>query len=122
MFKKIFIPLFALALLAFGGVYLLGDSSGEFRAIADQLNPLVKESSVYVKTQKLDSVNGYGTASYTQTAAYEDGKTRKITFNGISELKVDRYLKLTTKGAHVETYEEISKDEVPEKALEKIDK
>ncbi|OFI48874.1 hypothetical protein BG261_05670 [Floricoccus tropicus] len=122
MFKKIFIPLFALALLAFGGIYLLGDSSGEFRAIADQLNPLVKESSVYVKTQKPDSVNGYGTASYTQTAAYEDGKTRKITFNGINELKVDRYLKLTTKGAHVETYEEISKDEVPEKALEKIDK
>ena len=122
MFKKIFIPLFAFALLAVGGVYLLGDSSGEFRAIADQLNPLVKESSVYVKTQKPDSVNGYGTASYTQTAAYDGGKTRKITFNGISELKVDRYLKLTTKGAHVETYKEISKDEVPEKALEKIDK
>ena len=39
----------------------------------------------------------------------------------ISELKVGHYLKLTNKGAHVETYEEISKEEVPQKALEKLE-
>ena len=48
-------------------------------------------------------------------------KTRTIQFNGISELKINRYLKLTNKGAHVETYEEVRRDQVPEKALKEID-
>lgn len=82
---------------------------------------MVKEGYVYVKTKKADSVNGYGTASYKQVAVDENGKTRPIAFNGISELKVGHYLKLTNKGAHVETYEEISKEEVPQKALEKLE-
>jgi uncharacterized protein YxeA len=30
-------------------------------------------------------------------------------------------LKLTNKGAHVETYEEVRRDQVPEKALKEID-
>jgi uncharacterized protein (TIGR01655 family) len=51
----------------------------------------------------------------------EDGKTRPIAFNGISELKVGHYLKLTNKGAHVETYEEVAKDDVPKNVLEKLE-
>lgn len=83
----------------------------------DQLNPLVKESELYVKTTKPQSVNEYGTASYQQLAANKEGETRTIQFNGLSELKTDRYLKLTNKGAHVETYEEVRRDQVPEKAF-----
>lgn len=48
-------------------------------------------------------------------------KTRTIQFNGITELKTDRYLKLSNKGAHIETYEEVRRDQVPEKALKEID-
>ena len=61
-------------------------NSGELAGVLDQLNPLVKEGNVYVKT-KADSVNGYGIASYTQVAADEEGKTREITFTADHELK-----------------------------------
>ncbi|KAF1302767.1 YxeA family protein [Enterococcus saccharolyticus] len=114
-------------LLILGGMLLAStvytkNSTSELAGVMDQLNPLVKEGHVYVKTKEPDSVNGYGTAYYEQMAADENGKTRNIAFNGISELKEGRYLKLTNKGAHVETYEEIAKEEVPADALAQIDK
>ncbi|WP_207940832.1 hypothetical protein DOK78_001627 [Enterococcus sp. DIV2402] len=112
-------------LLMVGGLFALTfytkNSANEFAGILDQLNPLVKEGHVYVKTKAADSVNGYGTAYYEQIAVYEDGKTRPIAFNGISELKVGHYLKLTNKGAHVETYEEVAKEDVPKNVLEKLE-
>ncbi|KAF1303594.1 YxeA family protein [Enterococcus sp. JM9B] len=109
-----------LLLLCGGSLFYTKNSSGELAAFLDQLNPLVPESEVYVKTQDPESVNGYGTAAYKQTAAASDGTTRTLEFNGLQVLKKDRYLKLINKGAHVETYEEIPEKEVPQKALEKI--
>jgi uncharacterized protein (TIGR01655 family) len=105
----------------FASTFYTKNSANEFAGILDQLNPLVKEGHVYVKTKAADSVNGYGTAYYEQIAVDEDGKTRPIAFNGISELKVGHYLKLTHKGAHVETYEEVAKDDVPKNVLEKLE-
>lgn len=113
-------------LLVLGGM-LLGstiytkNSTSELAGVMDQLNPLVKEGHIYVKTKEPNSVNDYGTAYYEQIASDENGKTRNIAFNGISELKTGRYLKLTNKGAHVETYEEVAKEEVPVNALAQID-
>lgn len=107
-------------LVCVGGLFFTKGSSNEAAAIFDQLNPLVQKGEVYVKTKAPDAVNEYGTASYQQLAADQNGKTRQIAFNGLSTLKEDRYLKLTNKGAHVETYEEVSKDEVPAAALEQI--
>lgn len=104
----------------FGTTLYTRNSSSELAGILDQFNPLVKETSVYVKTKEADSVNGYGTAHYKQIAVYEDGETRQIAFNGISGLKKDRYLRLTNKGAHVETYEEVSESDVPQKALQQL--
>lgn len=122
---KLMAKIGGILLLVVGGLFATtlytNQSSGQLAGILDQLNPMVKEGYVYVKTKKADSVNGYGTASYEQVAVDENGKTRPIAFNGISELKVGHYLKLTNKGAHVETYEEISKEEVPQKALEKLE-
>lgn len=66
---------------------LLKNSSSEIAGVMDQLNPLVKESELYVKTTKPQSVNEYGTASYQQLAANKEGETRTIQFNGLSELK-----------------------------------
>lgn len=58
----------------FGAKFYAEKNSGELAGVLDQLNPLVKEGNVYVKTKKADSVNGYGIASYTQVAADEEGK------------------------------------------------
>ncbi|EPH95436.1 MULTISPECIES: YxeA family protein [unclassified Enterococcus] len=112
-----------LAIVVVGGIALFGlkmyteSQSGELAATIDQVNPLVPKGERYVKTKKPDEVNDYGTATYIQQAADENGNAREIRFNGISVLKEERYLKLYTKGGHVETYEEVDKSEVPEKAL-----
>lgn len=121
MIKKILGVIAFIAILLFGSMLYSKNSSSEIAGVMDQLNPLVKESELYVKTTKPQSVNEYGTASYQQLAANKEGETRTIQFNGLSELKTDRYLKLTNKGAHVETYEEVRRDQVPEKALNAID-
>lgn len=107
-------------LVCVGGVFFTKGSSNEAAAIFDQLNPLVQKGEVYVKTKAPDAVNEYGTASYQQLAADSNGKTRQISFNGLSTLKENRYLKLTNKGAHVETYQEVNQAEVPAAALEQI--
>jgi uncharacterized protein (TIGR01655 family) len=111
-----------LILLCGGIMFYTNRASGEVAGILDQLNPLVPKSEIYVKTQEPESVNSYGTAHYKQVAATADGQTRVVEFEGIQVLKTDRYLKLTNKGAHVETYEEIAKEEVPAAALKEIDK
>ncbi|GMS53898.1 YxeA family protein [Enterococcus raffinosus] len=121
MIKEILGVIAFIAILLFGSMLYSKNSSSEIAGVMDQLNPLVKESELYVKTTKPQSVNEYGTASYQQLAANKEGETRTIQFNGLSELKTDRYLKLTNKGAHVETYEEVRRDQVPEKALNEID-
>jgi uncharacterized protein (TIGR01655 family) len=112
-----------LTIAVVGGIGLFGlrmyteGQSGELAGTIDQLNPLVPKGEQYVKTKNPDEVNGYGTATYIQQAADEKGNTREIRFTGISVLKEERYLKLYNKGAHVETYEEVDRSEVPEKAL-----
>lgn len=121
IFKLIISLVFMAALLLGGALFYTSQSSGELAGIMDQLNPLVKEGEIYVKTTTPESVNEYGTAAYRQTAADSEGHTRTIEFNGIQELKTDHYLKITNKGAHVITYEEVTKEEVPQPALAKID-
>ncbi|MDU5336590.1 YxeA family protein [Enterococcus sp.] len=121
MIKKILGVIIGIFILLFGAMLYSKNSSSEVAGTLDQLNPLVPKSEIYVKTTKPQSVNGYGTANYQQIAADENGKTRTIQFNGITELKTDRYLKLSNKGAHIETYEEVRRDQVPEKALKEID-
>lgn len=102
--------------------YATANSASEWANLADQLNPFVKQAEIYVKTTDPVAVNGYGTASYEQEAVTADGTTRPIAFNGLSVLKVDHYLKLSAKGAHVITYEEVSEAEIPQQALEKLKK
>ena len=121
MIKKIIGVIIGIFILLFGAMLYSKNSSSEVAGTLDQLNPLVPKSELYVKTTKPQSVNGYGTANYQQIAADENGTTRTIQFNGITELKTDRYLKLSNKGAHIETYEEVRRDQVPEKALKEID-
>ncbi|EMF0383098.1 YxeA family protein, partial [Enterococcus faecium] len=46
---------------------------------------------------------------------------RKIIFTSSKELKKGHYLKLSNKGTHINSYEEVQKEQVPEKALKAID-
>ncbi|MGX7243294.1 YxeA family protein [Enterococcus quebecensis] len=111
-----------------GGATLLGaklytkNQSDEFSGIIDQLNPLVPKGEVYVKTKKADSINNYGTSSYRQQTVDKDGKKKELTFSADHELITNRYLKIYNKGAHVETYEEVSEGEVPERALKQLNR
>ncbi|MGM0217237.1 YxeA family protein [Enterococcus sp. AZ126] len=106
----------------FGAKLYTQNQSDELSGTIDQLNPLVDKGEVYVKTKKADSVNGYGITTYKQPTFDKDGKKKNLTFTADHELITDRYLKIYNKGAHVETYEEVSKEDVPEKALEELNK
>ncbi|EOH75184.1 MULTISPECIES: YxeA family protein [Enterococcus] len=121
MIKKILGVLIGALILLFGTMLYSKHSTSEVAGVLDQLNPLVPKSEIYVKTTKPQSVDIHGAASYQQIAANKDGKTRTVQFDGMSELQTNRYLKLINKGAHIETYEEIRRDQVPEKALKVID-
>jgi len=105
----------------FGATVYTNNQSDELSGTIDQLNPLVSKGEVYVKTKKADQIIEHGITIYTQEAVNKDGKKRAITFKADHELITDRYLKIYNKGAHVETYEEVSREAVPEKALQLID-
>ncbi|GGC80868.1 YxeA family protein [Enterococcus wangshanyuanii] len=112
--------------LLLGGAALFGakaytqNQAGELSGVLDQLNPLVTEGEVYVKTKKADEVIEHGIAVYKQEAVDKEGKKRAITFTADHELIQDRYLKVYNKGAHVETYEEVTKEQVPQQALNQL--
>ena len=107
------------------GMYVVSNEKkqeGEIAGLIDQINPLVKEESSYIKTKKPDKFLEYDRASYTQKAYDKQGESRNLTFTAAQSLKLDRYLKITHKGAHVATYEEVNKQDIPKKAIKKIEK
>jgi uncharacterized protein (TIGR01655 family) len=104
-----------------GAKFYTNNQSDELSGVIDQLNPLVAKGTVYVKTKEADAINEYGIATYHQIASDGNGKKREILFTADHELQKERYLKVYNKGAHIETYEEVDKEEVPEKALIQLD-
>src|SRR5699024_1439111 len=107
------------------GLYLVSNGKkqeGEIAGLIDQINPLVKEENSYVKTKKPDKFLEYDRDSYTQKAYDKQGKSRNLTFTAAQSLKLDKYLKITHKGAHVATYEEVNKQDIPKKAIKEIEK
>jgi len=114
--------LIAVIVIGFFGSKIYNENNpGELGAVVDQLNPFISQSEVYVKTKSYDDINKDDMYSYTQTAADKTGKTRKIIFTSSKELKKGHYLKLSNKGTHINSYEEVQKEQVPEKALKTID-
>ncbi len=114
--------LIAVIVIGFFGSKIYNENNpGELGAVVDQLNPFISESEVYVKTKSYDDINKDDIYSYTQTAADETGKTRKIIFTSSKELKKGHYLKLSNKGTHINSYEEVQREQVPEKPLQAID-
>lgn len=106
----------------FGAKLYTQNKSDELSGTLDQLNPLVTNGEVYIKTKKADSINEYGITTYTQQTVDKDGKNKELTFTADHELTTDRYLKIYNKGAHVETYEEVTKEDIPKNALQQLNK
>lgn len=50
----------------------------------------------------------------------KEGKETQLMYTATFDVKPHRYLKITHKGHHVETFEEVEKEEVPKKALAKL--
>jgi uncharacterized protein (TIGR01655 family) len=57
---------------------------------------------------------------YHQEVISESGKAYDISYYAGHELKEGAILKLDTKGRYVETWEEVSKENVPQKVLDKL--
>ncbi|HCZ1880296.1 TPA: YxeA family protein [Staphylococcus aureus] len=83
--------------------------------ITDQFNPLVKEDVSYVKTTEVSTRIDNQLRSYSQSAFNKEGKETQLMYTATFDVKPHRYLKITHKGHHVETFEE-----VPKKALAKL--
>ena len=90
------------------------------------LNPLVPTKEYYVKTKKpgkpQKDKNTHVKAIYNQYGADKNGDRKFIHYNpyGKKRLKTGHYLKIKVKLDRTKTYEEVPKDKVPKKALEKI--
>ena len=89
-------------------------------------NPLEPTKEYYVKTTKPmkhkpkqyeDVDNVY------KTTGYDDkGNSKKILYTGMKKLKPNHYLKIKEKLNTVRSYEEDKKDEIPKKAMSKLEK
>lgn len=117
--KKILFLLGTCGILA-GGFFYLHETNYEIAAVMDQLNPLVKESAIYVKIPQPKRVDEHGAAYYEQTGYTPEGKKFFVKYMGMTTLKEDHYLKLTSKGKHIENYEEVSFLDLPQGVQEKI--
>ncbi|MEG0551203.1 MAG: YxeA family protein [Vagococcus sp.] len=87
----------------------------------DRFNVLIKKEPVYVVTDSKQSVKqDQGGYIYHQSVVSESGKTYDLSYYAGSLLKESAILKLDAKGRHVETWEEVQKDEVPKEVLNKL--
>lgn len=108
-------------LVGFGAKVATTNSTSDIASAVDSLNPLVRPSTVYVKTVAPQKVDHHGMAFYQQMAVTKDGGTRPIGFMGMKELQVDHYLAIDIKGAYVKTYREVAREDLPAAVLAEID-
>lgn len=89
-------------------------------------NPFEPTKEYYVKTTKPmkhtpkdyeDESNIYKTTGYD-----DNGNSKKITYMGMKKLKPNHYLKIKEKLDTVKSYEEVKKDNIPKKAMSKLEK
>lgn len=97
-------------------------------AVADlaKFNPLIQSENYYIKTQEPTKVdkqdNSHNVYKYKQQAVDKNGHRKMITFNAFSDkLKINHYLKVEVKLDRVQSYKEVSQQQVPSKALQRID-
>ncbi|MBO0419406.1 YxeA family protein [Vagococcus fluvialis] len=127
--KKFILGMITLGLLAVGtpivGSMVIKDSKqtsdNDLAQVFDRFNILIKEEPSYVVTDSSKAVKqNPGGYMYHQEVISESGKAYDISYYAGHELKEGAILKLDTKGRYVETWEEVSKENVPQKVLDKL--
>ncbi|WP_411344332.1 YxeA family protein [Paenibacillus sp. WLX1005] len=109
----------ALSLVAVAGVAAL--SVGMYHLLSDQdrakLNPFVKEQYSYVKIDNSAipaNTKDDDMVEYTLPAWSENGTVQNTTFNGMKKLREGAYIQLIAKGGYVNSYKEVTADQLPE--------
>lgn len=124
-FLRVFLlGFFLLAIGYFGACIGLKDNTSAAGQAFNKINILVKEEPRYVKIDNTKAVDedGYGNYNYTLTSYDQKGQEHPIKFTGMGKLKQDHYLKLTTKGTYVITYQEAFEQNIPHNVYEKLNK
>jgi uncharacterized protein (TIGR01655 family) len=101
------------------------NNTSEFAAALDNLNPLVKDETVYVSTNvKPDRhfIGGGGEDEYvyTVTSVNAAGKQRKLQFLSQWRLKPNRYLAIQAKGQNVVSWQATTASKLPQKVKMKL--
>lgn len=89
-----------------------------------QFNPLIRENDYYVQVSdplKKNGKNQIGEYTYMTDGFDKDGVGHTVTFNGMKKLKKGAYLKVSLFLGEAKSYNEVSKNNVPNKPLKKLE-
>lgn len=124
--KNLFKFLLSLILIMSAGYLFLcismKNNPGEMGQAVNKFNILAKEEPRYVKIDNTHArdEDGYGNYKYNLKSYNEQGIEQPIEFTGMGKLKQGHYLKLTTKGTYVITYEEAFENSIPKEAYDRL--
>ena len=112
--KGLFLTVATVFILLFAVSFVTKIKTDEYSQMINHLNPMLKTESVYVKIDNSDSYDeGHGNYIYSLTGYSETGRRQPVVFTGMGKLKDQHFLKLTTKGSYVSTYEEVQPKQSP---------
>ncbi|GLY08828.1 YxeA family protein [Pseudobacillus badius] len=117
--KKIILSFIILAGFLIGGVVFL-QTVNINRLGADNYFTQIKGEGKKLE-EKADTGEKFVRYEYELPAFDKNGKEKTVTFTSQKQLREQAYLKLYVKGSKgVTSYEEVKKEEMPEKAKEKL--
>jgi len=126
--KKVIIGLLVIIGLGVGALFGAGavtkDSGSELSMAMDNVNPLVKTSTVYAITNAAvkKGKGGVGEDIYTYRLKTYDAnrQARWLTFTADKRLKLNKYLRIETKGQNVNSWEAVSIQAVPKAVVQQL--
>ncbi|MEC3839436.1 hypothetical protein D2M30_4143 [Bacillus amyloliquefaciens] len=88
--------------------------------VTDRFNPLIHQQDVYVQIDRDGKHLSPGGTEYTLDGYNASGKKEEVTFFAGKELRKNAYLKVKAKGKYVETWEEVSFEDMPDSVQSKL--
>lgn len=96
------------------------NNTSESAAIIDLINPIVSEETFYTKTKAEiayeypDAVSKVENYAYIQECYNQEGQKRVLKFVSFGKkLKTNRFLKLSSKGQYIRSWEEVQESNLP---------
>lgn len=129
--RNFLITVVIIAVLIVGGLFGLNAYSNKHpnnQAVNDwnKLNPMAPTYEYYVKTQKpskvevIDKEKDFRIYYYDQEGYEKDGEAKKIEYTAPKKLKPNHYLLVKEKSHVIQSYEEVKKSDIPDKAKQKL--